>query len=337
MKLLQSLTSMASLGLLASTTSATVITSPSVTGGSNAYGQATHNAGTYSSAEVFDGNIGEYASNNQGTNTFLQFQWTEAKTFDRVILVSRNAGANEDLFSKVKLTYDSGFDDITVTGEQLGQIRSGIYNVGPTTTQNVRFDVDAFLNGSTGSTGNTGLTEAIFLNTPTGTYADAFIVSGVTAYNSATPHVAVGYTADNAVDGIVGHAYGSDYSSNGLGVDTFVDFNMGAVTKIIGFDMIDRWVSGDQTLGFDLIFSNNSDFSDPVATLSYTKGTNTIAFSDDFEHIEAQYVRWDVTDGSGGGNKGLSEMIFYATNVPEPSAALLGGLGVLALLRRRRA
>lgn len=38
-----------------------------------------------------------------------------------------------------------------------------------------------------------------------------------------------------------------------------------------------------------------------------------------------------------GGDNGLSFDNIVVSAIPEPSAALLGGLGVLALLRRRRA
>lgn len=46
---------------------------------------------------------------------------------------------------------------------------------------------------------------------------------------------------------------------------------------------------------------------------------------------------YDVPTGAENGWTGLGEIDVIAAAVPEPSAALLGGLGVLALLRRRRA
>jgi len=44
----------------------------------------------------------------------------------------------------------------------------------------------------------------------------------------------------------------------------------------------------------------------------------------------------DYDDISAGSNGGLGGSYVTITAVPEPRAALLGGLGMLALLRRRR-
>jgi hypothetical protein len=55
--------------------------------------------------------------------------------------------------------------------------------------------------------------------------------------------------------------------------------------------------------------------------------------SDDFQ------IRYNVlNDGAtAGAYNGISSMVFNGNVVPEPSAALLGGLGLLGLLGRRRA
>ena len=44
----------------------------------------------------------------------------------------------------------------------------------------------------------------------------------------------------------------------------------------------------------------------------------------------------NIVNGGDGGRLGISEIRFVGEAVPEPSAALLGGLGALLLLRRRR-
>jgi len=44
----------------------------------------------------------------------------------------------------------------------------------------------------------------------------------------------------------------------------------------------------------------------------------------------------DYNDTTAGLNGGVGNSYITITAVPEPAAALLGGLGMLALLRRRR-
>ena len=74
--------------------------------------------------------------------------------------------------------------------------------------------------------------------------------------------------------------------------------------------------------------------SNTVVTITYTRsGADLIAAG-------IQYVGW-ITDNPGAPNLNGSTQVkidnFSLTAVPEPAAALLGGLGLLGLLRRRRA
>jgi hypothetical protein len=70
-----------------------------------------------------------------------------------------------------------------------------------------------------------------------------------------------------------------------------------------------------------------------VTTISYTRT------GDDLIAAGINFVGW-VTDLPGGINLNSAAQVkidnFSLTAVPEPGAALLGGLGMLALLRRRR-
>ncbi|MBT8045176.1 MAG: PEP-CTERM sorting domain-containing protein [Verrucomicrobiae bacterium] len=50
---------------------------------------------------------------------------------------------------------------------------------------------------------------------------------------------------------------------------------------------------------------------------------------------DAQYIRFNFVS-AGGSWMTLTEIDFDGTAIPEPSTAILGGLGLLALLRRRR-
>lgn len=51
-------------------------------------------------------------------------------------------------------------------------------------------------------------------------------------------------------------------------------------------------------------------------------------------NISARYIALEVLDGGDGSRVGFSEVA--VTQIPEPTAALLGAIGVLAMLRRRR-
>ena len=78
------------------------------------------------------------------------------------------------------------------------------------------------------------------------------------------------YPASDAVDTGAGHLV-SDYASNGVGVGTFLDFSITGGSAS-GISLYDRTTSGggnnafhggttDFTTAFELIFSNNADFS----------------------------------------------------------------------------
>ncbi|MGB0143802.1 MAG: PEP-CTERM sorting domain-containing protein [Akkermansiaceae bacterium] len=56
-----------------------------------------------------------------------------------------------------------------------------------------------------------------------------------------------------------------------------------------------------------------------------------------FAPFTARYIEFDIDSNHGGDNNfyGLSEVQFDGVLVPEPSTALLGGLALLGLIRRR--
>lgn len=322
-------TIIAALGLLASPVHAFVVS----TNSSMVYNSAGDFSGSFAKGNVLDGTSSEYASNNQGTNTFVDINFGSAQSFDRVVAITRNSGANTDLFKGFTLTFssDNVFGGGDATHTQMGsgaQGSSGIYSLGSTvTSQYVRFDVDTFGNGTTGATGNTGITEMLFLQTPTGTQVvDSSTISITNSYAA----FSAGFANTRASDGIVGFGNG-DYASSGGGTNTFVNFDFGISRDIAGFDLIDRLA--EKTSSFSLQFSNDPTFMTGVTTKDYTGKGSNLTQSDLFTGaINARYVRYDANGGTG--NTGLNELIFY--QVPEPSAALLGGLGMLCLLRRRR-
>jgi hypothetical protein len=210
---------------------------------------------------------------------------------------------------------------------------SGFHNTGLRTATTVRLDVDTV--GIGDAFNNTGAMEVIFARTPSGHTQ----VSGVSILNSAVPFNA-DFAATNALDGIIGRisalTAGADwpeYASAGLAAGAFVDFDLGAILPIGGFDWFDRPANPDRVLGFDMIFSQDAIFGN-VDDITRPYLNSAMALGDEFAPILARYVRYDVT-AAAGANTGLSEMIFY--QVPEPSslAVTLLAAGAVALRRRR--
>lgn len=299
---------------------AAILINPSITGGSNAFGVGSYNAGSFPASKVFDGDIGDYASAGQGANTFLEFNFGSAVSFDSIVVVNRNSGSGADLIGNYTLTFDSGSSSITRSAAQ-GQ--GGIDSLGGlVTTTTVRLDVDTL---GTAGAGNTGAMEIYFLRTPAG----MTVIPGISVTNSSTAFSG-SYAATFALNGAIGRDNNTEFAST-AGTGTFVDFDLGSMQKVGGFDFFDRMAGGAKVSSFDIIFSQDAVWgnADDI-TRNYTGSTQ----SDQFTSIDARYARYDVTGVGSSTNVGMNEIRFFA--IPEPAAALLGGFGMLTLLRRRR-
>ncbi|MES2707315.1 MAG: hypothetical protein V4726_12005 [Verrucomicrobiota bacterium] len=310
---------------LPSFSQAAVITGVTVTESAPAH------SAPYPAEKAVDGDAPDYASANLGADTFLKFAFPAVQAVNRIVVINRDSGATQDWIGNFTLTFDGG---LTVSHTRTA-IRGGsaIIPLGATyNTASVRLDVDT--TGNVAAGGNTGVMEVLFLSPMTGKNA----ISGVTVTGSATPFSA-DFAAANAVDGIVGRSAGAgsklEYASAGLGLGAFVDFDLGAIQPVAGFDFFDRPAAADRVSAFDLIFSLNAIFGDGDDVVrSFTHAG--MASSAEFAAINARYVRYDVTAKSGAGvNTGLSEMIFH-TPVPEPSAVIAGLAALTGLALRRR-
>ena len=114
----------------------------------------------------------------------------------------------------------------------------------------------------------------------------------------------------------------SEYSSNGKGTDTFVEFDFGAPARIGGFrhqDRNDPATIAESTLTF-LDAAGNPLTTLKVPHLNQRGGVTAIALP---EPVTAQRVRWRVTKlGGGHGTVGGAEIAFLGAGEPEgtPSA-----------------
>jgi hypothetical protein len=205
------------------------------------------------------------------------------------------------------------------------------------TARYVRWEViDGALNGSGQNANNFGSVEMRFHSPSAGLIQlSPTVIGGAPAFGAA-------FALENAVNGDAGRTgaagSGIEYASASLGPNMFVDFDMGSVRPIAGFDFYDRFGSAagvlvDRVNTFDLLFSNDSTFSTGVTTMSFTPGD--WGYSQQFAPVNARYVRFDATSTANPtSNSGIQEITFYA--VPEPASGLMLLCGAVTLARRRR-
>jgi hypothetical protein len=312
---------LAAVALLASqAANAAILTNPTITGSSAP-------TSGYTADRLFDGRTNDYASNNGGNNTFVAFDFGSEVTLDRFLLINRiNSSATGFTLT---LSDNSDFSNpvATIPLAQSGAVSQGsVLSLGGSyTARYAKWQVTAHTGFDT-----TGAMEMGFLSPVA---AGQQQVSGVSVLASSSAAYNSSYAVANAVNGIVGaDGTGIEFASAGAGNSMHVDFDFGSAKTLGSFDFFDR-LSGDNVSAFNLVFSDTPDFSNILDTKSYSKGTNW-AFSGTIDNpVAAQYVRFQTT-ASNGGNTGISDIVFYA--VPEPSTSLLGGFGLLCLLRRRR-
>ncbi|MCW1924326.1 discoidin domain-containing protein [Luteolibacter arcticus] len=140
---------------------------------------------------------------------------------------------------------------------------------------------------------------------------------------------------------------GGDYFADGGAAPTFT-IDLGSIFSVDAFVIWGYHFggnSGNHPKTFDLEFSDNggSSYYTSLTGLTVPNGgaanaADTIAFNP----TSANFVRLTITDNyfgthAGGDRVGIAEIRFLGTpEVPEPSALLLGGLGLIGLLRRGR-
>jgi hypothetical protein len=283
--------------------------------------------GSFTAQNTLDNTEAEFASAGQGLDTYVTYSFGAPQSFDKIVVINRNSAGQSDYIGDFTLTLDGG-STTSVTRTPL-RGTSAIHALGALrTTTTVRLDVDSIGVGDVFN--NTGAMEVIFVRTPAGhTPVPATIVQ-------AAPDFSPFYQVANAVDGLVGRSTGAgergpEYASAGQGNNTFVDFDLGAVIPVGGFDFFDRPADEDRVTGFDMIFSQNATFGDGDDVVKSYLSTG-MALGDVFPGVSARYVRFDVTS-SAAANTGISEMVFY--QVPEPSSLGVCAVGLVALLRRR--
>jgi hypothetical protein len=322
---------------------AAILSNPAITLAAPAF------SANFSATNVFDGKDVEYASASQGfgptlstvQGTFLQFDFGQMVAIDRFINATRRNAVDVIFTERLIFSSDPAFDasDPFVDLSPAGSNGQGfIKSFATQTARYVRWEVlDGAVKAGGVNTMNFGSQEMRFLSPSAGLIRLAPTVIGG-AQEFGAPYVLA-----NAVNGDAGRtgaagapgSSGIEYASASLGPNMFVDFDMGAVSAIAGFDFYDRFGGNlaDRVNSFDLIFSNDPTFSSVIATQSFTPGP--WGYNQQFAPVAARYVRFDATSTANPtSNSGIQEITFYA--VPEPATGLLFFCGAAAALRRRR-
>jgi hypothetical protein len=301
-------------------------------------------------ANVFDSRDVEYASQGRGfgaslsttEGTFLEFDFGQSATIDRFVNVTRRNAVDVIITERLIFSSDPVFDvndpfvDLTPAGSNgNGFIKS----FDARTARYVRWEVlDGALTPGGQNANNFGSAEMRFLGPSTGLFQLApTVIGGATAFNGA-------FALENAANGDAGRsgAVGIEYASLSLGPDMFVDFDMGSVQPIAGFDFYDRFGSVaaqgfalvDRVNSFDLLFSNDPTFTTGVTTRSFIPGE--WGHSEQFDPVNARYVRFDATStANANSNSGIQDITFYGA-IPEPTAGLMLLCGAAFCLRRHR-
>ncbi len=297
---------------------AAVLPAPTITS------SATSFSASFVPTRLFDNlETTEYASATLGAGvafsttagTWIQMDFGAPVTMDRMLLMTRNNAVDAIGNYRLILSNDATFDatDSVFTMSGAGTtLAAPVKAFTQTTARYARWEVAT----STGTSQNLGGAEMRFLNAPAG----SALITPVTAYGSATPFNA-SYARANAVNGNAGRGGNLEYACASLGAGMFVDFDMGSVVPVNGFDFFDRIPNVDRTTAFSLIFDDDSStFASPVATLNFSPGSLVWGYTQAFAPVNARYVRLDATATTGAtNNSGIQEIMFYRdSNVNAP-------------------
>ena len=128
------------------------------------------------------------------------------------------------------------------------------------------------------------------------------------------------------VPGSVGSGH-PDYASHGLGVKTFIDFDLGAAVRLAAFRHVQRRTS-DTVAEACLVLSDAADFGHELARvkLKHVDEPGATTFVS-FAPVKARYVRWQVTSVLPGRSTNVGGQrieFFAAVGEPEPKPAGIG-------------
>ncbi len=259
------------------------------------------------------------------------------ETTNRVMLVSFNSNSGHKLTSNATdgglLKFTSAFrinnssgntgSSLTLQGTGDGEISAGMNAEDPAM-------VGTLIKAEAGTWSLGGTTGA-----------NALSITGGTLINNGEINVTTSVTLNNGTTLSAGYITANSAS---LGATSNTIMGLGGTTLGTGYDNITLEAAGALVYGGNLSIVNDGVYDMDASSFTYDLfAFDTMTPTGDFNTVTVNSIL--LTNNSGLWTESIGDVTYAfsqstgdltITVIPEPTAALLGGLGLLVLLRRRR-
>lgn len=176
---------------------------------------------------------------------------------------------------------------------------------------------------------------------PGGVYSNTGTYSNLNSFRAlqdgSSSDLAIGVKNSSTIDFILIMKNNTGSAVGTWNVDYFVEqYSKGASATTVGFSYSlngTTYITTNLSGGGSVVANNTSPVDSNVGTVISTSRSAVV--TENIAHNADIYFRWRYAHVSGtSAHIGLDNIT--VTAIPEPGAALLGGLGFIALLRRRR-
>lgn len=321
-----------------------------ITGGTfDSQGAAADVLGNTSGTGNLTINGGNYTNVNGGSTVFIVgLNGSTGGSTANLTITSGNFTTGSLEFGLTNITNTTG----SITGTV--HLNGGILETGNITEGTLAGQafVSSTINFNGGTLRARGADNANFINGTGVTAIDNAVVQGGGAIidsNNFNIGISKALTAGTGSGGLTKNGAGTLTlaASNTYTGDTLVNngtlalSSTGGLTFVIGADGVNNQTTGAGTVNLDGLFTFDLTSASSILGHSWNivdVGSLTESFTSNFSILgftpDAGGILWNGS--ANGADYQFSESSGFLTVIPEPSAALLGALGMLCLLRRRR-